>query len=59
MFIKINKTHRHRQQEGGYQREGAWEGCKGVKYKVTEDLALGGGHLIRYIDNVYCLIISL
>ena len=32
---------------------------KGVTYMVTEDLTLGGGHAMKYRDNVYCLIITL
>ena len=49
------ETHRHRQQYGGYWKEGG-EGavnCKGAKYMVMEDdLTLGGGHTMQYTDYV-------
>ena len=46
-------THRHRQQYGGYQREGVSGLVKGVKYMAAEgDLTLGGGHTMPYIGDV-------
>ena len=43
---KQTETHRHRQQDGGYQREGerGQESVKGAKYLVTEDLTWGEEH---------------
>ena len=50
------ETHRHRQQYGGYQREGGWGVVKGQEcqiYMVMEDdLTLGGGHTMQYSDHV-------
>ena len=41
------ETHRHRQQKGGYQREGVVKG-KGVKHMAMEDgLTVGGGHTMH------------
>ena len=51
----LTKTHRHRQQCGGYQREvgvGREERVKGVKCMVMEGLTLGGGHTMQYIDDM-------
>ena len=49
------KTHRHRKQYGGYQREGGWGGSngKGVKYMVMkEDLTLNDRHTMQFTDHV-------
>ena len=51
-----SETHRHRQQYGGYQKEGSSRGMvkvKGHKYMVMEeDLTLGGGHTMQYTDHI-------
>ena len=59
---KINKTHRHRHQHGGYQREGSGGVVKGNKGSrtVTEDLAWWAHNAIyrsciMYTWNLYNL----
>ena len=49
---KQTKTHRHRRQHGGHQREGGGV-VKGkeVKYTVTEDFTVGGGHTMQHKDD--------
>ena len=51
---KQTKTHRRTQKYGGYQRGGMWGALRinRVKYVMTEDLILGGGHTIQYTDHV-------
>ena len=47
------ETHRHRQQYGGYQREGGIvKGKEGQIYGEKRSSALGGGHTVQYIDHV-------
>ena len=50
------KTHRHRQQYGGYQKEGGWgssKGLIGVKcIGMEKDLTLGGGHTVQYTHDI-------
>ena len=43
------KTHRHRQQYGGYQKEGVGGSNR---YIVTEDLTLSDGHTMQHTDDV-------
>ena len=50
---KQRKTHGHRQQQGGHQREAGLERVKRVKYMVTEgDLTLAGEHTMQWTDDV-------
>ena len=47
------ETHRHRQQYGGYQREGGTvKGKEGQIYGEKRLFALGGGHTVQYTDHV-------
>ena len=49
------KPHGHRQQYCGYQWEGdraVVKGKRGQSQMTTEDLTLGGGHTVQYIDDV-------
>ena len=50
---KPNKTHRHRQQYNGYQREGGLGvvSGKGDQYMVTGDLTSGGKHMMQSISR--------
>ena len=46
------KTHRHRQQYGNYQREGEKVEGKGGEMVMEGDLTLDGEHTIQYTDDV-------
>ena len=51
----MNKTHIHRKEYGGYQREEGWydKEWRGWYMVIKEDLMLGGEHTMHCADDVW------